>query len=168
MNIERCKTRADARGLWERYLIACDSAEMDRAFDLPTFRFPLLTEHVFAVTVGGVEAAVGSYIIDAYGTSAATRAGVFPAYRRMGIWAKMLPVLRDAAFEHHGVDAIRTCVLLSNVEHAARMMKMSRTESWYVFDGMTLHPPALNFITTRKAWFSIYGSCEVRREVERG
>jgi len=142
-----------ARALWERFCSVCGPEELRRAYDYPaTFRFPLPTERVWAAHVDGAEAGWLSLVPDPAGMSASTRAGMFPAYRRRGLWRAILEELRRVAFSDPAVQGVRAMVLLSNAAHAERMLAMTQTVPWYRFDGLSLHPPAYHILTRREDW----------------
>lgn len=142
-----------AADLWRRFCAACGAEEIRRAFDYPaTFLFPLPTEQIWTAHVGALEVGWLSFVPDPSGTSVSTRAGMFPAYRRRGLWREILEELRRAAFSDPAVHAVRAMVLLSNAAHAERMLAMTQVVPWYRFDGLSLHPPAYHIITRREDW----------------
>jgi len=139
----------EAEALWARFCVACGPDEIQRAYRVPV---PLPLERVWQVHEAGTEAGWFSLIPDPFGSSVTSRSGLFPAFRRRGLWRSMLEEIRLTAFEDPAIQAVRALVLLSNVENAQRMIGLTQSLSWYTFDGMSLHPPAYHIITTRAAW----------------
>jgi len=143
----------EAVALFERFVRACGPEEMARAYDYPaTFFCPLPTERVWKAWESGEEAGWFSLVPDPFGGSLWARSGLFPAWRRKGLWRSILEQLRREAFADPAIRSVRALCLLSNVENAQRMLWLSQALSWYDFDGFSLHPPAYQFITRRDAW----------------
>lgn len=139
----------DAEALWARFVAACGEDEIAQCY---RGAIPVPRERVWQVQADGIEVAWFSLIPDPVSPSVASRSGVFPAFRRRGIWRTMLEEIRLTAFEDPMIQAVRARVLLSNADNAARMIGLTQTLPWYAFDGISLHPPAYHIITTREAW----------------
>ena len=138
-----------AATMWRRFIEACGEEEITRCYRVAR---PLATESVWGVQLRGEEAGWISLISDPFGDSVTSRSGIFPAYRRQGLWRHMLMQIRREAFDNASIQSVRALVLLSNVDNSVRMLKLTQVLPWYTFDGFSLHPPAYHIITRREDW----------------